>query len=121
MITLAEINPEALYVPGLRFWTQTTETRHGLICQNANGAVEIWHALRDLTVGQVLAHSPHQRDSYDLTMECSILGGRCYSKDSFPGYTLDFLPLLRAEDDRAVLKLLADWHDQVHAGTRVTS
>lgn len=121
MITLNEIDPEALYVPGLRFWKQTAPTRHGVICQNTNGAVEIWHALRDPAVGQVLAHSPVQRGGHQLTMECSILGGRCFSKDSFAGYRVDFLPLLVAEDDRAVLKLLADWHDKVFSGTRVTA
>ena len=50
MTTLDSVNTEALYVPGLRFWKQTTATRHGVIAQNANGAVEIWHALRDQAV-----------------------------------------------------------------------
>lgn len=121
MTTLEAINPDALYVPGLRFWKRTTTTQHVAIAQNANGAVEIWHALRDDSVGQVLAHAPHQRDGYHLAEGCTILGGRCYCKDSFAGYTFDFLPLLLAGDDRAVLKLLADWHDQVFAGTRVTA
>jgi len=55
--------------------------------------------------------SPRQRDSYDLTTECSVLGGRCFSRESFPGYTLDFFPLIRDGRDEDVLRRLADWHD----------
>jgi hypothetical protein len=116
MTTLDSVNPDALYVPGLRFWKQTAETRHGLIAQNANGAVEIWHAAKDPTVGAVLAHSPTLREGYEIAMGCSILGGStCYTRESFPGYTQDFYPLLLIGRDDAVLKHLAVWHDETFA------
>lgn len=121
MSTLDTLNTEALYVPGMRFWKKTFERRLGAIAQNANGAIEIWHALRDAEVGQVIGHSPKPLDGYELTMECTILGGTCYSKESFTAYSLDFFPLMQAGDDEAVLKQLAAWHDQVFAGTRVTA
>jgi hypothetical protein len=119
MITLDRLNLEALYVPGMRFWRQTSDRRHGIIAQNANGAVEIWHALRDPEVGQVVAHSPTPREAYDVAMECSVLEATCHSKASFIGYGHDFFPLLQSGDERAVLQQLADWHDEVFAAKAV--
>lgn len=121
MTTLDTLNLEALYVPGMRFWRNHLDVRVGVIAQNANGAVEIWHAGKDTDVGQVLAHSHTTREGYEESLECTILGGTCYSKGSFIAYGTDFRPLLFAHVDAAVLQLLADWHDQCFAGTRVTA
>jgi hypothetical protein len=121
MITLDQLNLDALYVPGMRFWRQPSDRRHGIVAQNANGAVEIWHALRDPEVGQVIAHSAAPREDYDLAMECSILGGTCHTRGSFIGYGHDFFPLLQAGNEHAVLQQLADWHDQVFRPVAVTA
>jgi hypothetical protein len=121
MTTLDTLRTDALYVPGIRFWGHAANHRYAIIAQNTNGAIELWHAMRDRSVGQVLAHSPKPIDGYDLTMECSILGGLCYSRESFIAYSNDFYPLLVAGEDQAVLKLLAEWHDETFAGRAVTA
>lgn len=122
MTTLDTLNTEALYVPGLRFWSSAEHpSRFGLVAQNARGAVEIWHARKDPTVGAVVAHLPQPREGYELAMGCTFLGGPCFTRDSFPAYSGDFLPLITAGRDEDVLKQLAAWHDQVFAGTRVTA
>ena len=121
MTTLDTVNTEALYVPGLRFWGQARPGRVGIICQNANGAVEIWHAAKDPIIGAVLAHSPRPREGYELAMGCSILGGACYTRESFPGYNQDFYPLLVHEPAARVLEQLAAWHDELFAGQAVSA
>ncbi len=120
MTTLDSLDPDALYVPGLRFWSRTYSGRFAIVAQNVNGAIELWHAMRDPDVGQLLAHSPTPRDGYDAAAGCVVLGGPCHARESFPAYTHDFRPLLAAGEDKAVLRLLADWHDQT-LGTRVTT
>lgn len=113
MTTLDTLNFEALYVPGMRFWRPTVDRRQSIVAQNANGAVEIWHAAKDPTVGGVLAHLPTSREGYDHAADCAVLLGGCHTRESAIAYRYDFLPLLQAEDVRAVLQQLADWHDAV--------
>ncbi|MEA5366052.1 hypothetical protein VA596_41445 [Amycolatopsis sp., V23-08] len=121
MITLDQLNLDALYVPGLTFRRQGNERRQGVVVQNTRGAVEVWHALREPATGGVIAHLPQQREGYQHAAECTVLLGTCWSRETHRGYSFDFLPLLLAGHAKAALQQLADWHDQVFALRAVTA
>ena len=125
MTTLDDIRPEMLFVPGLRFWGQARDGRIGIVCQNALGAVEVWTAAGleyPPPLGEVVSHSPAPRPGHEMTMGCSVLGGAmCFTRRSLTAYRDVFEPLLRVDDTRAVLAALAQWHDDLFAGTRVTA
>ncbi len=109
--------PATFYIPGLKFWGQARDGRVGIVCQNANGAVEL--CLSDETV---IVHSPTPVLGWadDVNVECPVLGGICWTGVSGSAF-VDFIPMLFAADPRAALQTLAAWHDSQFAGTRVTS
>lgn len=114
MSTLAQINGEALAVPGLRFWGQRKRGRIAIIAQDERGAVELWTREGGLTDhGGIELHSPrpmYGERTPDFT-DCDILpGGECWTDGSSLAWPGTFMPLVRANDSEQVLREIAHWH-----------
>lgn len=114
MTTLAQINGEALAVPGLRFWGNRDGYVFAIIAQDELGAAELWWDSRH-DHGGIELHSPRDWGRFGagqgpMNPGCTILGGDCWSDGSLTAWYRVFLPLVEAADSAGVLRELARWH-----------
>jgi hypothetical protein len=123
--TVDALVPSTFYMPGLNFWGQVNGSEFSITAQNGHGAVQLaWPAGTHPTVesGTVTVHSPTSRSVPESYIDrCRVLGGPCFAELKTSVFRDQFAVPLATGDMKLVCALLAQVHDEVFAGTRVTS
>lgn len=123
--TVDDLVPPTFCLPGLTFRGQVTGSEFSITAQNANGAVQLaWPAGTQPTPesGTVTVHSPTSRSATESHAKaCFVLGGPCFAELQTAAFRDQFETPLLTGDMRLVCLLLAQAHDEVFAGTRVTA